>query len=246
MGTPCVCLRRTLTVFPLQWSQGNHPFVSFLHYISQARCGIWGIRNCLCCCPWGGVVDHVYVFLWAFLSDFSCCFSGGGSIHSLFVYSKSLHYLHVRLWVPLQRHDLMGLNMLRLLIVMGVVSLSSFTGFVHSFYNQFSNRHCHSLRQLLPWITAFRCHFVMPLIMTVQVPAILYVLRLPRDSVIGSFRQRYPSISLWRWRLICSCFKETLSQKTLEFEGDLSVLVVLRVELSLYCLGSSYQIQMKM
>ena len=48
--------------------------------------------------------------------------------------------------------------------------------FVRSFYDQFSNRHCHSIRQLLPWITAFRCHFVMPLITTVQVPAILYVL----------------------------------------------------------------------
>jgi len=44
---------------------------------------------------------------------------------------------------------------------------------------------------------------------------------------------------------VCS-FKETLSRKTLEFEGDLSVLVVLRVELSLYCLGSSYQIQTRM
>ena len=54
-------------------------------------------------------------------------------------------------------------------------------------------RHCCSIRQLLPWITAFLCHFVMPLIMTVQVSAILYVLRLPRDSIIGSFRQRYPS-----------------------------------------------------
>jgi len=50
-------------------------------------------------------------------------------------------------------------------------------------------RHCCSIRWLLPWITAFRCHFVMPLITTVQVPAILYVLRLPRDSVIGSFRR---------------------------------------------------------
>ena len=74
---------------------------------------------------------------------------------------------------------------------------------VRSFYDQFSNRHCHSIRQLLPWITAFHCrsirrllpwitafhcHFVMPLITTVQVPTILYVLRLPRDSVIGSFR----------------------------------------------------------
>jgi len=69
---------------------------------------------------------------------------------------------------------------------------------VRSFYDQFSDRHCRSIRRLLPWITAFRCHFIMPLIMTVQVPAILYVLRLPRDSVIGSFRQRHPSISLRR------------------------------------------------
>ena len=107
-------------------------------------------------------------------------------------------------------------------------------------------RHCCSIRQLLPWIMAFRCHFIMPLIMTVQLPTILYVLQLPRDSVLGSFRWRFPSISLWRWRLICSCFKETLSQKTLEFEGDLSILVVLRVELDLYCLGSSYQIHSKM
>ena len=47
---------------------------------------------------------------------------------------------------------------------------------VRSFYDQFSDRHCRSIRWLLPWITAFRCHFVMPLITTVQVPAILYVL----------------------------------------------------------------------
>jgi len=93
-----------------------------------------------------------------------------------------------------------ALILLRLLVVTGVVSLSSFSGFkfVCSFYDQFSNRHCCSLRQLLPWIMAFRCHFVMPLITTVQVPAILYVLRLPRDSVIGLFRRRYPSISLRR------------------------------------------------
>jgi len=116
---------------------------------------------------------------------------------------------------------------------------------VRLFYDQFSNRHCRSIRRLLPWITAFHCHFVMPLITTVQVPAILYILRLPRDSVIGLFRRRHPSISLRHWRLICSCFKETLSRKTLEFEGDLSIPVVLRVELSLYCLGSSYRIQMK-
>jgi len=142
-----------------------------------------------------------------------------------------------------------SLNLLLwLLVITGVVSLSSFSGFkfIHSFYDQFSNRHCCSLRRLLPWITAFRCHFVMPLIMTVQVPAILYILWLPRDSVIGLFRWRYPCISLRHWRLICSCFKETLSQKTLEFEGNLSVPVVLRVELSLYCLGSSYRIQVKM
>jgi len=142
-----------------------------------------------------------------------------------------------------------SLNLLLwLLIVTGIVSLSSFSGFrfVHLFYNQFSNRHCCSIRRLLPWITAFRCHFIMPLIMTVQVPAMLYILWLPRDSVVGSFRQWHPSISLWRWRLIRSCFKETLSQRTLEFEGDLTILVVLRVELSLYCLGSSYWIQMKL
>ena len=142
-----------------------------------------------------------------------------------------------------------SLNLLLwLLIVTGVVSLSLFSGFkfIRLFYDQFSNRHCHSIRLLLPWIMAFCCHFVMPLIMTVQVPAILYILQLPRDSVIGSFRWRYPSISLQCWRLIRSCFKETLSQKTLEFEGDLSVPVVLRVELSLYCLGSSYQIQTKL
>jgi len=35
-------------------------------------------------------------------------------------------------------------------------------------------------------------------------------------------------------------FQGDSKSKTLEFEGDLSVLVVLRVELSLYCLGSSY------
>ena len=134
--------------------------------------------------------------------------------------------------------------LLRLLIVTGVVSLSLFSG-SSSFYNQFSVGHCRSIRWLLNWITAFRCHFVTPLITTVQVPAILHVLWLPRDSVIGSFRWWHPSISLRRWRLIRSCFKETLSRKTLEFEGDLSVAVVLRVELSLYCLGSSYRIQMK-
>ena len=33
---------------------------------------------------------------------------------------------------------------------------------------------------------------------------------------------------------------------TLELEGDLSVPVVLRVELDLYCLGSSYRIQLRM
>jgi len=59
---------------------------------------------------------------------------------------------------------------------------------VRSFYDQFSDRHCRFIRRLLPWIMAFRCYFVMPLIMTVQVPVILYVLQLPRDSVIGSFR----------------------------------------------------------
>ena len=87
--------------------------------------------------------------------------------------------------------------MLWLLIVTGVVSLSSFSG-SSSFYNQFSVGHCRSIRRLLNWITAFRCHFVTPLITTVQVPAILHVLQLPRDSVIGSFRRRHPSISLQR------------------------------------------------
>jgi len=116
LGTLCVCLRGTLTVFPLQRIRGNHSFVPFLHYTSQTRCGIWGIRGCLLYCPWCGLVfrfDHVYVFLWAFLGDFSCRFSGGGSTASLFVcgsYSKPLYYLHVRLQVTLRGHELMGLN----------------------------------------------------------------------------------------------------------------------------------------
>jgi len=33
---------------------------------------------------------------------------------------------------------------------------------VRSFYDQFSDRHCRSIRRLLPWIMAFLCHFVMP------------------------------------------------------------------------------------
>ena len=90
---------------------------------------------------------------------------------------------------------------------------------VHSFYDQFSDRHCRSIRWLLPWIMAFCCHFVMPLITTVQVPAILYVLRLPRDSVIGSFRRWHPSISLWCWRLICSLFQRGSKLKDSRVRG---------------------------
>jgi len=90
---------------------------------------------------------------------------------------------------------------------------------VRSFYDQFSDRHCRSIRRLLPWITAFCCHFVMPLITTVQVPAILYVLRLPRYSVIGSFRRRHPSISLRHWRLIRSLFQRDSKLKDSRVRG---------------------------
>jgi len=58
---------------------------------------------------------------------------------------------------------------------------------VRLFYDQFSIRHCHSLRQLLHWITAFLLSVQYAL--NNDTTGSHNTLRLPRDSVLGSFRR---------------------------------------------------------